>query len=67
MSLIPVLGRQKQESNHKSEASPVFIVSSQLARTVQRNPVSEQQQRSPVVVAVVVLAVRLLVLRQRSL
>lgn len=56
MPLIPVLGRQKQESNHKSEASPVFIVTSQLARSVQRNPVSEQHQRSRVVVAVVVVA-----------
>lgn len=56
MPLIPVLGRQKQKSNHKFEASPVFIVTSQLARSVQRNPVSEQQQRSRVVVAVVVVA-----------
>lgn len=64
MPLIPVLGRQKQESNHKSEVIPVFIVTSQLARTVQWNPVSEQQQRSRVVVAVVVVAVRHLVPRQ---
>lgn len=31
MPLIPILGRQKQESNHKSEASPVFIAGQECA------------------------------------
>jgi hypothetical protein len=42
-SLIPALGRQRQEIS-EFEASLVYKVSSRTARAIQRNPVSKNKQ-----------------------
>jgi len=45
MSLIPVLGRQRQVDLCEFEASLLYRMSSKTARTTQRNPVSKKKLR----------------------
>jgi hypothetical protein len=42
MSLIPVLGRQRQVDLCEFEASLLYRMSSKTVRTTQRNPVSKK-------------------------
>ena len=43
MSLIPALGRQRQEELCEFKASLVYKGSSRMARATQRNPVSKNK------------------------
>ena len=45
MPLIPALGRQRQEDLCEFEVSQVYRASYRTARTTQRNPVLEKQNK----------------------
>ena len=45
MSLIPVLGRQRQEDLYEFKACLIYTMSSRTARAMQRNPVLKKKKK----------------------